>query len=327
MAALLGILIPGLWLVSTVTPSDQAVTIRNAMLAEMGSIEDFDWTPDSVPGSFRLETGGPDEFFKVRAEQVLRGAGAPPTEFEKGVAIGRHLLQSGERGGAIMSDNASAYRGITEQGRGYCGDYTQVFNALALSADMSVREWGIAFDAFGSGHAFNEVYDTERRKWILVDSFHSLYFVDAQSNEPLSVLEVHDRLLGIDPRGTVKVVPIVAEEFAFRSEDVALDYYRRGMRQLFLWWGNNVFDYERSTPVSWAGRISRSLEQATAIVAGVHPRIMIYPKGVSTRDVNELFRVWRNFVLATCSFAIALLVFGLQILAISREARSTGASA
>lgn len=324
-AAMLGILIPSLWLVSTVTPSDEAVKLRNALLADMGTIEDFNWTPETVPDSFRVETGGPDDYFKGRAAELLGGiADKSASDFDKGLAISRRLLQSGERGGAIMSDNAEAYREITEQGRGYCGDYTQVFNALALATGMPVREWGIAFDAFGSGHAFNEVYDRNRGKWILVDSFHSLYFVDPQDEEPLSVLEVHDRLLGIDPRGEVRVVPIVADEFAFRSEAVALDYYRRGMRQLFLWWGNNVFDYERHRLIGWVGKVSRSLQQATAIVVGVHPKILIYPKGVSTRNVNDLFQAWRDFLLAAAAFAIACLVFGLQILAIMRETRSPG---
>lgn len=322
-ASLLGLAIPFAWLWSVTTPSEQAVKIRNAWIAEMGTAGDFDWTPDQVPNGFRLERGGADPQFVASAGRVLAQPSRPAASaFEQGLEISRHLLQAGTRGGPIMADNATAYREIVEGGRGYCGDYTQVFNALALASGLAVREWGIAFDAFGSGHAFNEVYDAQRGKWVLVDSFHSLYFADPGTGEPLSVLEAHDRLLGIDKAHGVKVVPIVPEEFAFRSEAVAIDYYRRGMRQLFLWWGNNVFEYERNGLVRAAGHVSRSLEQATAIAVGVHPQIRIYPKGVSTRDVNALFDAGRDFVLALVACVVAMLVFGLQLLAEARRRRA-----
>ena len=72
----------------------------------------------------------------------------------------------------------------------------------------------------------------------MVDSFHSLYFVDPASREPLSVIELHDRLLRIggEDRGA-EIQRIVPERFPSRSEDLAIDYYRRGMAQLWLVWG------------------------------------------------------------------------------------------
>ena len=51
--------------------------------------------------------------------------------------------------------------------------------------------------------AKGEAKGKQRGKWILVDSFHSLYFVDPATREPLSVLEIHDRLLSLGTSATV----------------------------------------------------------------------------------------------------------------------------
>ena len=82
---------------------------------------------------------------------------------------------------------------IREQGKGYCADYSQVFTALALSTGIPVREWGLGFEGFGRGHAFNEVYDSEQRKWVFIDSYHSLYVIDRGSHNPLSTIEFHNQ--------------------------------------------------------------------------------------------------------------------------------------
>jgi hypothetical protein len=229
--------------------------------------------------------------------------------------------------GPIRSDTLDSYRLITGEGRGYCADFTQVFNAIALTEKLPVREWTIAFEGFGAGHAFNEIFDRSRGKWIFVDSFHSLYFVDPVSREPLSVLEVHDRLLGLGSIRDLEIQHILADRFPFRSEDLAIDYYRRGMPQLALMWGNNVFDYDRSRLVQTVGRLSRAGGQFAAILAGIYPQGRIYPVGVSQRDVDSLGHTRRNVILAVASCAIAAFFVALQLIALfaaRRDRRARG---
>jgi hypothetical protein len=317
VSAIVGLLIPAMWLWTFTTPSSEAVRIRNAFLAELGAPSDFEWRPGGEPDSYRAPTGPATSPFDALGERFSRDGDMG--EFERSLEIARHLMSGKHRGGPIMSSNAEAYRAITEEGRGYCADFTQVFSSIAVAAGIPVREWGFAFDAFGDGHAFNEIFDQARDKWILVDSFHRLFFVDPATNEPLSVLEVHDRLLGLAGDRGVSIVKIGSRRIPFRSDALALDYYRRGMPQLFLWWGNDVFGYERALAVRVAGRFSRALEQAAAIAVGVHPRIRIYPVAVSDRDVRGLFLARDRFMLACGALAVAFIVFGLQILAALRN--------
>ena len=313
VAALLGIAIPAVWFWTVITPGEQAVMVRNALVARVGEPTDFSWTPEYTPSTFLTDRGPIPEVFARVAADLASSGGQPPLEgFQLAVAVSSHLMGSPKRvGGPIQSDVASAYAGVTQAGRGYCADFTQVFTAIATAAGLPVRTWGISFQAFGAGHAFNEVFDNQLHKWVLVDSFHSLYFVDPATLEPLSVLELHDRLLTLDgPAGSVAIQRIVDDRFPFRSEDIALDYYRRGMTQLALSWGSNVFDYERSALVRWSAAVSRHLERLVAIVVGQYPELRIYPTGVSDRDVSALFRARDTFIMAASALGLALFVFG-----------------
>ena len=331
VCALVGVLVPVAWLLTLVTPSEEAVKVRNALVMQVGTPADFDWTPDEIPATFLVNRKGvPAEFL-----QVARRFGPPLAPggegaLDRALVVSRELMSASHRvGGPIQSDNLNAYHGITADGRGYCADFTQVFNAIAVASNLPVREWSIAFEEFGAGHAFNEIYDAGQGQWVLVDPFHSLYFVDPDSREPLSVREVHDRLLGIDKDSGIEMRSIVKERFPFRSEALAIDYYRRGMPQLAMTWGNNVFDYERSVAVGWAGRVSRSLQQAIAIMLGIYPRSVIYPVGVSTSDVAELDRARTRFLLAIASVLICGLLFGALLYDSVRRAggRSPGSRA
>ena len=249
--------------------------------------------------------------------------------FDRSLAISRDLMRAPERvGRPIRAPALQTYRQITEQGRGYCADFVKAFNGLALAAGVPVRQWGFAFTAFGSGHTFNEIYDRGRGKWLLVDSFHSLYFVDPQTREPLSTLEVHDRLLSLDPqRRGAEIVRIVPGRLPFRSEALALDYYRVGMRQLWLVWGNNVLDFERHPVTGPVSRVSRGAGQLLGLAIGQYPTIRIYPVGVSERDLRELFRARDELLLALACSAISVLLFGPQLLQLRRGRRAQPAPA
>ena len=323
LAALVGIAIPAAWLLSLVTPGEEAVKIRNGLVASIGQPADFTWTPDDVPADFLANQALPSpQYAEAARALVTPEPGLRLEGLDLGLAISRHLMEGpGDRlGGPIQGSLAAAYEGITRQGRGYCADFTQVFSGIAVAAGLPVRTWSISFEAFGAGHAFNEVFDDTLDKWVLVDPFHSLYFVDPASREPLSVLEVHDRLLANDVAApAIAIQRIVPERFPFPSDPVALDYYRRGMPQLALAWGNNVFDYDQSMAVRWGARVSRHAERALGIVVGQYPEIRIYPVNVSYRDVGSLFRARNRFFAAAGALVVATFVFGGLLVATWRR--------
>jgi hypothetical protein len=322
LAAIVGLLVPLVWLWTTVTPSEVTVRVRNALGASVGAPADFDWTPDSVPAGFLLSTAEPPPEF-VEIARGLRATVAPAdqgSDFDFSLAVSRDLMRAPKRVGTpIRASALQTYRVITEQGRGYCADFVKSFNGIALAAELPVRQWGFAFTAFGSGHTFNEIYDRDRGKWLLVDSFHSLYFVDPRTREPLSTLEVHERLLSLDPQHRdAEIVRIVPGRFPFRSEAMALDYYRVGMRQLWLVWGNNVLDFERHPVTGPVSRVSRGAGQLLGLAIGQYPTIRIYPTGVSERDLRELYRARDELFLAIACCGVSVLVFGPQIIQLLR---------
>ena len=316
-AAVLGIAVPAAWVATSITPGEEAVKVRNSLVARLGTPEDFNWRPDQVPPEFLSDEGAvPADFRELVAQLASDGAGGTRQDFELGLEFSRYLMSASRRlGGPIQSNLADARRQITTEGRGYCADFTQVFTALATAAKLPVRRWSISFVGFGAGHTFNEVYDAQRRKWTLVDAFHSLYFIDPTSGEPLSVLEVHDRLLALDGTSAgIAIRRIVPQRLPFRSEALALDYYRRGMPQLAMAWGSNSFGYDQSKAIRTAASISRHLERAVAIAVDQYPDLVIYPVGVSERDVAELRRTRQQFVLAAGALIVSLLVFGWQLI-------------
>jgi hypothetical protein len=318
-------LVPAVWLWTTITPGEDMVRLRNAIGAEVGETADFTWGPDNPPKGYLLNRGAvPSEFIELAQSIDPRTAGEAGGEFELGLAISRDLMKAPKRiGNPVQQDAAPTYQAITEQGRGYCADFVKAFDAMALGAAVPVRQWGFAFNGFGSGHTFNEIYDSGRGKWLMVDSFHSLYFVDPVSREPLSALEVHDRLLDIDGETLdVEIVRIVPDRFPFRSDELALDYYRRGMPQLWLVWGNNRFDYEASWPGRLESGVHRALGQLAGLVFDKYPSIRIYPKGLSQRDLNELIEGRNEFLLAAGALLVSSVVFGWQLLGLGFAAPS-----
>lgn len=319
--ALLTLVIPALWLWTLIVPSDGTARIRSGLLFELGEPGDFTWNPQSVPPTFLSDKGPIPSLFQQAATDVLAQAAAPPDELNVSLSIARYLMSAPKRiESPIRSDLLTTLHAIRNDGRGYCADFTKIFNGIAIAAGVPVRQWGFAFDAFGSGHTFNEVFDRGRGKWILIDSFHSLYFVDPATREALSTLEVHDRLLSLERTPhEVAIERIVPARFAFRSDALAADYYRQGMTQLYLVWGNNVFDYETAPVYKLTFRLSRPVEEFFSILFGDYPRMYVYPTGVSGRDISELLTYRLQLLLAIVAFVLAALLFMLQAPALIRS--------
>lgn len=280
--------------------------LRNSLIADTGEMSDFRWQPGSAPEDYAVETlAAPQAFSAVVSENQFDDASVPA--FTRALTIARHLTGGDKTNGdPIQSGTLDAYQSIVNDNRGFCSDYTQAFNALAHAASIPVREWGMSFDGFsGNGHAFSEVFDRSLNKWVFIDTFYSLYAVNPATREPLSVMELREQVNRPEHQRTVEIVAVDQNAFAFKSSQQALSYYTDGKDQYYLWFGSNVFTYDDHPVVEFASRGGRAVEQAAAILAGVHPHIRIVPSVGSEPYSDRLSSIRHQFFIA----------FGLGVLA------------
>lgn len=314
IVTLLAMLVVLGFLAKSIESPYEITRIRNSLLASAGSDQDFRWDPASPPRDYLLEKKPPPPEFLVIEAAVFDKGGQSLGNWEKAKMIAQHLSRGPGIGDGIMSNTYDTYQKIMTEERGYCADYTQVFNGIAIAAGIPVREWGVSFDGFsGDGHAFNEIYDETLNKWIFIDSFYSLYAKDARTGEPLSVLEFQNRLLKENPQELISVEPIVRDRFKFKDADRVLKYYKRGSQQFYLWFGNNVYSYDNSLPVRLLGPFSRAGEQAVAILTGIHPKIRIVPTSENTALISDLAAVRYRFIAQAVSLAILTVVLIVEL--------------
>lgn len=274
------------------TSSTELVRMRNALLYENTPAE-ADWTPATLPADWLAERAPPTPMFvRILAEN---GLVAPGDDWETALRIGRHLLWGvvthPDNGGPVQLGLSDTWREITGKGRGYCGDYVDVFTALANASGIFSRSWAFSFDGFdGHGHIFNEIWDRKSASWRMIDVFNNYYVVD-ENERPLSALEFRKVLLAGAPVRWRAVEPEARPGYKYPEK--AVDYYRRGAREWYLWWGNNVFEYDGEPVVSTLSTASRSLGQLSAIAAGVYPsiRVLQTPDNVKQRAALAQLRI------------------------------------
>ncbi|MBS1188667.1 MAG: glycosyl transferase group 1 [Rhodocyclaceae bacterium] len=259
-----------LHLLSQSQPSTEAVRLRNALVMEPEPAARIAWAPTERPANFQAETLPPDPRFVAVVHAIGADSGS---DFSRMLAIAGHLTERARYGGPIQADNWTTYKRIRE-GWGYCADFTQTFLALAHAAGLNAREWGFSFDGFGGwGHAVVEVYDRQRGHWVFLDVFNNFHVVDRATGEPLDVEGWRAVLAG---GHDVRIVLNGPGRFGWADGESGLwEYYRRGINGWYLWLGNAVETYDSQPLVSVAGHLSRALEQATAILVGVHPHIQV----------------------------------------------------
>jgi hypothetical protein len=194
-----------------------------------------------------------------------------------------------------------------------------VFEALALAAGLKVRTWAFSFEGFGGkGHIFNEVWDAAAGGWLMLDVFNNVYFVDAQGR-PMSGLALRDALqAGAQPPRMVPIQPSVRPNF--RTDDAAQAYFRRGLGEWYMWWGNAVYTYDRALLVRALGPVSRSLEQLGAIAQGVHPRIRILDAPENRPKVRTMWWL-RLHLLAALAASVCAVAVALGLLLAQARAR------
>lgn len=302
-AALLLAMLP---LAPHLTDSAELVRLRNALLLDHVAETRFDWTPADMPADFRREPGPFNPRFDARVAAL--GLGALPSDWDRALALARHLLENrhGPVGRPIQSDLEQTYQRITRYGEGYCGDYADVFTALALAAGLDVRAWAFSFDGFGGrGHIFNEVWDDGSGEWRMIDVFHNLYMTD-EAGRPVSAQAFRAAMRA----GGADLVFETIEPDArpvFKYEEKAREFYERGLSQWYLWWGNNVFAYDRAPLVQAFGKVSRSLEQLGGIAQGEHPHIRVLPDPANAAQVAAMERLQKRLLASLVVGVVALL--------------------
>jgi hypothetical protein len=257
--------------------SIDAIRIRNAMVAELGDPSQTNWRPSAAPSDYKQETLPAPSFFVAIAKKLLPIQLSREPALDMAIRIARHLRATSRHGEPIQANTRQTYEKIVTGQGGYCSDYTQVFTALALAAGLSVREWGFAWEDMANGHAFNEIWVAELNKWVFIDSFVSFYVIDANTAVPMSALEFRNSLLELPGAGKAQVVPIEPSRFGFKSTEKALDWYRRGVPQMFLLLGNSVFSYDNNALIRLVEPLPRSIEMLVAILLSEHPRFLFVP--------------------------------------------------
>ncbi len=296
--------------------SSELVRLRNAMLYQPQPAE-FDWPPGQRPEDFSVDTGPAMSLFSSVVERhSLRQA----DDWSTALSIARHLLSGGKRSPvAIQSDLQTTYEAIVGKGHGYCGDYADVFTALAYAAGLHVRSWAFSFDGFGGhGHIFNEVWDSSRRRWVAMDLQNNQIFVGSDG-QPLSAMDVRKALA----RGTEPRLELIRADAApgYRNPAKYFDYYRRGLPEWYLWWGSAVQTLDRSALVRAASVFGRAAEHAAAIASQVHPRIRALHLE-ENRIQREKLQSLRLRIIGLLSSAAATLLLGLGLWVTGRQRRA-----
>lgn len=288
------------------TSSTELVRMRNALVLIDDSSSGFDWTPASVPPSYVQERGPVDPFFVDVAQRL--GLAALPDDWARALAISRHLLGSSPalQGGAVKLNLRGTYQRIVGSGQGYCGDFVDVFMAIALAAGMPARSWAFSFDGFGGhGHIWPEIWNRQLGRWQLVDIFDNYYFLETPG-VPLSALEFRQALLGNSTQ--LKLAPLYpGARVGWSIEEKAWDYYRRGLPEWYMWWGNNLFTYDRALLVRTFSGVSRALEQLGGIVQGVFPPANLMVTAANRDQVNAMWRLRSHLFIVAWLVPLAIL--------------------
>ena len=141
----------------------------------------------------------------------------------------------------------------------------------------------------------------------MLDVFHGFYPRDRESGTPLSALEFRRRLLSAP--ASIRWERLAPSVFAFKSDAEALDYYRRGAREWYLWWGNNYLGYDQKPLVSWASQFGRLPEQVAAMLTGVLPKFKVLLTEQNQSAFERLMRL--KYMLITAAAMEILLSFVL----------------
>lgn len=296
IAVVLGLLLRCAW------PPSGPVRVRNALLGKSGSESQCAWTPAATPPGFRVEHHrSPDLFTEAVRKHGLNAGGS---DWVNALRIATHLVENAKFEGPIQASLETTYQRIRE-GHGYCADHAKVYLALAHVAGLFARQWAFSFDGFGGhGHVTVEVFDRQHNQWRWIDVYNNFHAIDPQTQQPLSALEARQALLGTRPMLEIALNGPGRPGYEIRSK--AIDYYRRGAHEWYLWLGNDVLTYDAHPLVKLGNRIAGGIGQAIATVLGMHPRLLLIVTAENQPAVDALGKLRRS-VVGLSALLVALL--------------------
>jgi hypothetical protein len=216
--------------------------------------------------------------------------------------------KNGGPGCGHFRDIEDTLLGIAEDdGYGCCVDHARALLALGESYGLRVRT------VRHSGHTFNEVWDPERRSWIMIDSQYAVMARGANGRH-LSTLEIRDHMLAGDP---------VDWEFFGNSahrlvgRDPASHRYfgdPAAFRDFKVVWGNNFLEqHERLGRLRWLPKAPREF---VARIEGVMPADVILADANATATTDVVGRRTRYLAVSGALLAGTLvpppLLLGLR---------------
>ena len=271
-------------------PMARAVRVRNAFLLRRGQPADFAWTPQSVPAGFRVEHRRAPEI--IQSAVAESGALEDVGDWPRTIALVTMLMRPSRQEGAIQADLATTYQSIVS-GSGNCSDYVRVFLAAASASGLFCRQWAFSFDGFGGhGHTFVEVYDRQRSRWIFLDVHNNVYATRPNSDVMLSAMELRSVLL---ESSEVDLRRASEGRLGWEDSSKLLDYYRRGLDEWYLWWGNDVISRDRTGLAAVlsivSGRLSHRLTSAFRL-----PPLVAVVTGDNERSVTRMEDLRRQVI-------------------------------
>lgn len=313
-ASALLLLIALLSLAPYLLSSTEMVRLRNAWLLIDGPTPDFRFTPANMPADFLTEQRAPEPVF-VAAVQALKLQDLA-TDWDRAVRINEHLLaRINYDTGGNQNDLKQSYRDVTERGLGYCADLVRAFTALANAAGLSTRMWAFSFDGFGGhGHVWVELWNRERGRLELLDVFDNVYFTQTGSDLPLSALAFRAALL--ERPDSLHMHKIAAKApLAYVHPEKAWAYYRRGLPEWYMWWGNNPHSYDQAALVRALMPLSYTLSQLGGMAQGLFPGLRVLATADNQPQLQALRRLKLQLQLVAGAVALASAGLLLSMLA------------
>jgi hypothetical protein len=99
----------------------------------------------------------------------------------------------------------------------------------------------------------------------------------------------------------------------FIHEHKALEYYRRGIDQWYLMWGNAAFTYYAHPAVRAAAKISPAMTAVVANIVGAQPRIRIYATPENRAIVHKIFALRRQLQWVLGSIVGLTVILAIQL--------------
>jgi len=134
---------------------------------------------------------------ELRAKYKLDEVAAPgKTEFERLLLLRNWVSAQWKYKPATDGYPAWDADEILTQKKGFCVQYAIVYMQCCLSLGYNARfVFGYHPGVMDTGHEVTEVWSNEFSRWILMDANANLHHGDAATDEPLGMLEIHDRMV------------------------------------------------------------------------------------------------------------------------------------